>query len=122
MGRHHPARETLSRFTEGELPPEETRGIERHLALCSDCRDRADEVSARKQLEILDSWLWPGYDDAFDRATERVTEQLERLWGESTKSEDLLAELMREPLTKRRQRVRDEERFYSLKLCELLRA
>ena len=92
------------------------------MALCSDCRDRADEVSARKQLEILDSWLRPGYGDAFDRAAERVTEQLERLWGESTKSEDLLAELMREPLTKRRQRVRDEERFHSLKLCELLRA
>ena len=118
----HPNRETLLRFTEGELPPEEARGIERHLALCSDCRDRADEVSALAQLEILDSWLRPGYNEAFDRAAERVAEQLEGLRGESRSSEDLLADLLREPLARRRQRVRDEERFYSLKLCELLRA
>jgi anti-sigma factor RsiW len=56
MGRHHPNHEILSRFTEGELPPEEARGIERHLAVCSHCRDRADEVSYQTQLEILDSW------------------------------------------------------------------
>ena len=122
MGRHHPTRETLSRFTEGELPPEEARRIERHLATCSDCRERADEISALAQLEILDSWLWPGYDEAFDRATERMTEQLEGLRGESRSSEDLLADLLLEPLAKRRQRVRDEERFHSLKLCEILRA
>jgi len=122
MGRHHPTRETLSRFTEGELPPDEARGIERHLALCSDCRDRADEISALAQLEILDSWLRPGYNEAFDRAAERIAEQLEGLQREGHSSEYLLAELLREPLAKRRQRVRDEERFHSLKLCELLRA
>jgi tetratricopeptide (TPR) repeat protein len=122
MGGHHPNRETLSRFTKGELPPDEARGIERHLATCSDCRDRVDEVSARKQLEILDSWLRPGYDDAFDRAAERIAEQLEGLQREGHSSEDLLAELLRVPIARRPQRVRDEERFHSLKLCELLRA
>lgn len=119
MGRHHPTRETLSRFTEGELPPEEARRIERHLAFCSDCRERADELSTLAQL---DSWLWPGYDEAFDRATERMTEQLAGFWGERRGSEDLLSELLRAPIAKRRQRVRDEECFHSLKLCELLRA
>ncbi len=119
MGRHHPNRETLSRFTEGELPPDEARGIERHLALCSDCRGRADELSTLAQL---DSWLWPGYDEAFDRATERMTEQLAGFWGERRGSEDLLSELLRTPIASGRQRVRDEERFHSLKLCELLRA
>jgi tetratricopeptide (TPR) repeat protein len=122
MSRHHPNRETLSRFTEGELPPEETRGIERHLALCSDCRERADEVFAQTQLETLDSWLRPGYRDAFDRASERVAEQLAGLRGESHRSEDLLTELLREPLANRLQRVRDEQRFHSLKFCELLRS
>jgi len=119
MGGHHPNRETLSRFTKGELPPDEARGIERHLATCSDCRDRVDELSTRVQL---DPWLRPGYDQAFDRATERMTEQLAGFWGERRDSEDLLSELLREPLAKRRQRVRDEERFHSLELCELLRA
>jgi tetratricopeptide (TPR) repeat protein len=118
----HPNRETLLRFTEGELPPEEARGIERHLALCSDCRDRADEVSALAQLEILDSWLRPRYDEAFDRAAERTAEQMAGLWGEGRKSEDLLTELLREPHARRRQQVRDEQRFHSLKLCELLRS
>ena len=123
MGRrHHPNRETLSRFTLGELPPDEAREIERHLALCSDCRDRADEVSALAQLEILDSWLRPGYDEAFDRATERATEQMAGFWGERRGSEDLLAELLREPIARRHQRVCEEEGCHSLKLCELLRA
>ena len=62
MGRHHPNRETLSRFTVGELPPDEARGIELHLALCSDCRDRADEVSSLERLQLLESWLFPQYD------------------------------------------------------------
>ena len=51
-----------------------------------------------------------------------MTEQLAGFWGERRGSEDLLAELLREPIASRRQRVRDEERFHSLKLCELLRA
>jgi tetratricopeptide (TPR) repeat protein len=122
MGHRHPNRETLSRFTVGELPPDEARGIESHLALCSDCRDRADELAALAQLQRLDSWLHPGYDEAFDRATERMAEQLAGFRGESRSSEDLLAELLREPTAKRRQQVRDEQRFHSLKLCELLRS
>lgn len=121
MGRHHPNRETLSRFTEGGLPPDEARGIERHLALCSDCRDRADEVSSLERLHLLESWLFPQYDHAFDRALAGAVVRLAGLWGEDRSSEDLIAELLREPVAVRRWRVRNEERFHTLKLAQLLR-
>jgi tetratricopeptide (TPR) repeat protein len=123
MGRrHHPNREILSRFTAGELPPDEARRVERHLAVCSDCLDRADELAVLTQLELLDSWLRPGYDEAFERATERTAEQLAGFWGEGRSAEDLFTELLRAPVAKRRRQVRDEQRFHSLKLCELLRS
>jgi tetratricopeptide (TPR) repeat protein len=121
MGRHHPNRETLSRFTEGELPPDEARGIERHLALCSDCRDRADEVSSLERLQLLESWLFPQYDYAFDRALAGAAVRLAGFWGEDRSSEDLIAELLREPAPVRRWRVCNEERFHSLRLAQLLR-
>jgi tetratricopeptide (TPR) repeat protein len=125
MGRHHPTRETLSRFTEGELPPEEARGIERHLDVCSDCRDRAEEISALERLQLLDSWLNPAYthaiDEAFDRAVAGAARRLAGMWGEDQSSEELIANLLREPAPTRRWRVRDEERFHTLKLAQLLR-
>jgi tetratricopeptide (TPR) repeat protein len=125
MGRHHPNRETLSRFTEGELPPDEARGIERHLATCSDCRDRADEISALERLQLLDSWLNPAYakaiDQAFDRAIVGTARRLAGLWGEDQSSEELIANLLREPAPARQWRVREEERFHTLKLAQLLR-
>jgi anti-sigma factor ChrR (cupin superfamily) len=70
----HPDRETLKRFVAGEQSSGEARRTDQHLSFCSECRDRADEISTRQALRVLDSWLSPSYDEAFDRAAERVVE------------------------------------------------
>lgn len=123
MGDPHPNREILSRFAEGGLPSDEARRIDQHLAVCSECRDEADEASVVAQLQFLESLLDPGgYDEAFDRAAARAAERLAGLRAESASTEDLFAELLREPHATRRHRVFAEERFHSLKLCQLLQA
>lgn len=119
MGKH-PDKKALKGFINGELSSEEARRIENHLSLCSECRDQADAVSNQLALQLLDSWLRPSYDEAFERAADRTTECLENLLEESRSTEDLLAELLREPASLRRHRIAGAERFHSLKLCQLL--
>jgi tetratricopeptide (TPR) repeat protein len=122
MGGAHPNREILSRFVEGELPSDEARRVDQHLAVCSECRDRADQISLVNRLGFLDALLNPGYDEAFERAADRAAERLVGLQEEARSTEDQLAELAREPPDLRRRRIAGEERFHSLKLCELLQA
>jgi tetratricopeptide (TPR) repeat protein len=118
--REHPNEEILRKFITHELASEEARNVDRHLSLCSECRDQADAVSARLALQLLDSWLRPSYDEAFERAADRTTECLANLLEESRNTEDLLAELLREPAPLRRRRIADGEMFHSLKLCQFL--
>lgn len=116
----HPHKKALRAFISGELPSEESRLVERHLSLCSECRDQADEISNQLALQLLDSWLRPSYDEAFDRAADRTAECLSNLLEESRSTEDLMAELLREPVSLRRRRIADVEKFHSLRLCQLL--
>lgn len=118
----HPDQETLKRFVGGELSPGEARWTDQHLSVCSDCRDRADEISTKQALRLLDSWLSPGYDEAFDRAADRVIERLAGFAEDPRSTESLLAELLREPMSGRRRRIVNDERFHSLKLCQLLQS
>jgi tetratricopeptide (TPR) repeat protein len=121
MAFKHPNDAALLQFVKGELQPEEARRIEAHLAVCSDCRNRASEASVVERVQLLESWLYPNYDEAFDRAATGVAERQASLQSDAQNSKDLLAELMREPASVRRQWIAREERFHSLKLCELLR-
>lgn len=121
MKADHLNRGVVERFVEGELPSEDARRIERHLSICSDCRDLADQVSFLAKLQVLDSWLHPGYDEAFERAASGAAERLENLVSEARNTDDLLVELLRENAAVRRVKIRREERFHSLKLCQVLR-
>src|SRR5258707_13391209 len=118
----HPDRETLKRFVAGEQTSGEARRTDQHLSFCSECRDRTDEISTRQAIRLLDSWLSPGYDEAFDRAAERVAGQLAGFAEPLGSAESLLAELLRETVSERRRRIVSEERFHSLKLCQLLQS
>src|SRR5436305_1493705 len=118
----HPDRETLKRFVAGEQSSSEARQTDRHLSFCTECRDLADDISTRAALRLLESWLCPGYDEAFERAAERVVERLVGFAEDPRSTESLLADLLREPLSGRRRRIVDEERFHSLKLCQLLQS
>jgi tetratricopeptide (TPR) repeat protein len=116
----HPDRDTLKRFIAGEQSSGEARQTDQHLSFCSECRDRADDISTGQALRLLDSWLSPGYDEAFDRAAERVVERLASFSEDPRSTEGLLDELLREPGSQRHRRIAEEERFHSLKLCQLL--
>ncbi len=118
----HPDRETLKRFIAGELPSGEARQADQHLSFCSDCRDRADEITTRQTLRLLDACLSPGYDEAFDRAAERVAERLAGFAEDPLSTDSALADLLRERPSGRRHRIFDEERFQSLKLAQLLQS
>jgi hypothetical protein len=120
MKERHLSPELLELFALGDLPAAEAEEVERHLEVCADCRDRADESSTLLSLPLLD-WLGSGYDAAFDRAVLGAAERFAGLQRESRSAEDLLAELLRESAPERRRKIREEERFHSLKLCQLLR-
>jgi tetratricopeptide (TPR) repeat protein len=121
MKERHLSREILDLFALGDLPAAEAEEVELHLDVCADCRDRADESSTLLSLPLLD-WLGSGYDRAFDRALLGAAEQFAGLRREVRGAEDLLAELLRDSAPERRRKIREEERFHSLKLCELLRS
>lgn len=120
--REHPDRETLQQFISGQLGSEDARLTDRHLAVCSECRDRADEVSEWLALQLLDSWLRPGYDEAFERAADKAAERLAVVLAEARSVEDIFAQLMQEPASERRRKVASEERFRTIKLSQLLRS
>jgi tetratricopeptide (TPR) repeat protein len=62
------------------------------------------------------------YDVAFKRAASRASQQLAALLREQSEVEASLAELFREPPSRRAELVRTQERFHRLRLCELLEA
>ncbi len=121
MREQHTDPEALTRFLLGEMSDVEAAEIDRHLSVCAGCRDRADETMDLMSLPFFDGG-GSAYDDAFDRALVGVAERLSGLGGEMRSAEDLLAELLRSPAPGRQRRIREDERFHSLKLCQLLRS
>jgi tetratricopeptide (TPR) repeat protein len=122
MKENHPDQDMLIRFRRGELAPEDERETERHLSRCASCREKADEIETLTKLDILESWLHPGYDEAIERAADRVSARLTDLLGETRETELLLMELFRQPAPERRVLVRRNPRFHGIKLCQRLEA
>jgi tetratricopeptide (TPR) repeat protein len=120
--REHPDRETLQQFISGQLGSEDARLTDRHLAVCSECRDRAEEVSEWLALQLLDSWLRPGYDEAFERAADRAANSLALIIEEARSKEDSLDSLLQASISERRLRIANEKQFQTLKLSEFLRS
>lgn len=67
-----------------------------------------------------EEWGRSEYRQAFERLAESLEVWLERVRREAAEAPALLAELLREPAPVRRERIRRERRFQSLKLCERL--
>lgn len=118
----HPDPETVRRFINGDLPEEEARRTDGHLAVCPECRDRADEASSDVAVRFFEEALFSaGYDQVFDRAASRAARTLAGLMEEARSAEALLIDLLKEPMPVRRQRIRAEERFQIFELSQLLR-
>lgn len=45
---HEPSRETLMRWLDGELPPDEEERVEEHVSGCAECRREAEVVRGMK--------------------------------------------------------------------------
>lgn len=118
----HPDEQALRRFVRGELKSADAREIDRHLSICTECRDRADEAAVPLTLRLLDSWACYDYDEAFDRAADRAADRLSLVFGEGRTTEALLEELLGEPAHARCRTVRNDERFHTLKFCDALQA
>jgi tetratricopeptide (TPR) repeat protein len=137
MSESHPDRDQLERFMLGELPAEETRTVLQHLLSdCERCHATtramwevgADADADTSEADALaagpGSWWEASNRFDYDRALDRVFETVRRvntaLQCERSEAQQLLAELMRHPLERRRLLVQNSARFQSWGLCELL--
>ena len=142
MSEAHPDRDQLERFMLGELSAEETRTVLQHLLSdCAPCRAAtramwdlaesteahggADPVNGAEALTAGPGSWWEtsnrfDYDGALDRVFETVRRVNSALQRERTEAQQLLAELTRHPVERRRLLVQNSARFQSWGLCELL--
>jgi hypothetical protein len=124
----HPDSEVLARYARGELGREESRGLERHLAACVPCQGAVDGLPVRPGGVVR----WGGHrfakkepveesGDAGRRARARGV--LRALGGVLTAtSESAASRLLAQPEHRRRALIRQEEKYQTLGLCELLLA
>ena len=122
----HPDSDTLGRYSRGELGREPRRDLERHLAGCPTCQAAMDALSVP-----ANTVRWQGHRFAARRAAhEEETVRQENLDGVlgalgpivASLSRGELGELLGADDLRRRTLIRDEPRFRSLALSELLQA
>ena len=114
----HPSRETLERFVRGELPPAATSRVFQHLLRgCERCR----AVTAMQwDIGTPPAEAPAGYEPMFERVFSAARQAREELETGRLEAERLAAELEDLPALQRRERARNEERFRSPALFELL--
>ena len=127
MDQGHPEPELLARYARGELSREGRRALEAHLAGCLSCQEAVDEMPARSGSVVR----WQGHrfrqeepqtPEGPDRR-ETVRGVLRALGDVlAATSETAAARLLSEPEHRRRALIREDSRFHTLGLCELLEA
>jgi hypothetical protein len=128
MTEGHPDPELLARYARGELGREESRALERHLASCLVCQGTVDGLPVRPKGVVR----WRGHRFTAKKeeaaAPARTPEQLEDLRGVvralggilAATSESAASRLLKQPEHRRRALIRQEDRYHTLGLCELL--
>jgi tetratricopeptide (TPR) repeat protein len=119
---------TLERFAESDLDSEGMIEAGRHLSTCGPCRARLrGEVNGGAAvLERLARKGWPeeepssDYDQVFERLQRKALERIEALEEERQLVPGLAAELSRRPFPEQRRMVREDARFHSAALIDLL--
>jgi hypothetical protein len=116
--RFHPSREALQRFVLGDLPPGETSRVFEHLLLgCERCRAfTASLWTIGESAEGCPIEYEPGLERVFSAARSAL-EELEAGRGAA---ERLAVELEELPAERRCSVARDDPRYRSPALCELL--
>jgi hypothetical protein len=125
----HPDSEVLARYARGELGREESRELERHLASCVPCQGVVDGMPARPGGVVR----WgghrfakkepPGGDRDDPGRLARVRGVLRALGGVMTATgESAASRLLAQPEHRRRALIRNDVKYQTLSLCELLLA
>jgi len=134
----HPNREELEGFMLGDLPPESTKRVLRHLlADCERCQESTAlmwDVGASSTPELPFSASSPAsvtnelsesvgrfdYDWALERVFDRVRQVNTSLLAERAEAQVLFADLLRHPAERRLMMVQNSARFKNWGLCELI--
>ena len=125
MNERHPDLETLARYVRGGLDRAAARDLEEHLASCVDCQARVDALPAPPGAVVR----WQGHRfarrPAFQRAAQERRDHLRAVAGElggvlGSLAEGFLNRLLAESEVGQRALLRDDKRYHSLSLCELL--
>jgi len=125
----HPDAAALESYARGELGREPRRALERHLAGCADCQAAVDRIPVPPAGGGV--VRWQGHRFAARRAAnEREEARREVLGGVLSALGTVIANVSRGELDellaadehRRRALIRDELRFRSLPVCELLQA
>ena len=128
----HPNREELEGFMLGDLAPDSTKRVLRHLlADCERCKESTAlmwDVGAKSTPERpLSAQGTSGtalgrfdYDWALDRVFDRVRQVNTSLLSERREAQELVADLLRHPAERRLMLVQNSARFQNWGLCELL--
>jgi hypothetical protein len=125
----HPDLETLTRFVRGTLGRDPRRAVESHLAGCAACREALDSIPPAPGPETVVRWRAHLFEarrrrreqeEADRREADQTLRGVGALLGAlaETQAQELLAASEHE----RRLLIRNEERFRTLALCELLEA
>ena len=129
MNGPHPDLETLTRFARGTLARERRRELERHLAGCETCRERLEQVPPAPGPETVVRWRAHLFEERrrrSEREEERRQSAGQTLRGIGNALGALAEKQVRELLAvsehARRARIRTDESFRTLALCELLEA
>lgn len=124
MPEHHPDRDTLERFSRGELCAPEGRRIEEHLRSgCAVCQRKVDDLLW--WLEAEGSTAEGGRDDAdwngdWKGILARLEQRLTLVALERGAAPRLLEELLRASAAQREELIRTRRRYQTLALCERL--
>jgi hypothetical protein len=122
----HPSPETLALYVRGELGREPRHSLEAHLAACSTCQSAVDALPVPPGPVRWQAHRFAARRIAHERDEER-RENVEGVLGAlgpiiDAVSRSELSELLAADEHGRRALIRNEPRFRSLALCELLEA
>jgi Putative zinc-finger len=122
----HPEPALLAAYVHGELGREPRRELERHLAVCGTCQAAVDAIPVPAGAVRWEGHRFTARRLEHERRAEReevLNGVLGALGGVIAKvSRGELSELLAADQLKRRTLIRDEPRFWSLPLCDMLMA
>lgn len=122
MSEYHPDRETLERFSGGELLAEEAAWIETHLRSgCAVCQRTVDEIlMAFAFVKEPEELAVSSEEEAWKRLFSRLEQRLVQIHRERSAAPVIVAELLSRPAAEWKSLAQNRSACQTLAACELL--